>query len=78
MRFKHPSKANLDWQPDRKTNTATGTKKNEPTRRQIYNRTTPREKGRLGEATRNLSFFLFFISKRLVRRSPLLPSPTSG
>jgi hypothetical protein len=48
VRLKHSSKTNPRWLLDGKTDTANGNKENEPTRRRIYNRTTPREKGGLG------------------------------
>jgi hypothetical protein len=47
VRLKHSSKTNPRWLLDRTTNTENGNKENEPTRRRIYNRTTPREKAGL-------------------------------
>ncbi len=44
------SKTNPDWLPDKKPIPKTGTKKNEPTRRRIDHRPTPREKGGLVRA----------------------------
>jgi hypothetical protein len=47
VRSKHFRETNPRRLPDRKTNTQHGQRKNEPTRRSIDNRPTPREKGGL-------------------------------